>query len=70
MNAERANSAAPKRPKCPSCAQQMRLIRRTQRFAGLPDLCTFGCEACGVFHIEECEQSLRVDRPRHPFKAA
>ena len=60
MNAERASTSAPKRPPCPSCAQNMRLIRRTPRFGGLPDVCTFECQACGVSHTEECEPPPRV----------
>jgi C4-type Zn-finger protein len=63
MNEERTTSAAPKRPKCPSCARNMQLLRRTQRFPGLPDLCTFECEACGIFHFEEYEPPFHVDRP-------
>jgi hypothetical protein len=51
MNAEPANAL--KRPQCPSCARNMRLIRRTPRFGGLPDVCTFECQACGVTHFEE-----------------
>jgi hypothetical protein len=39
-------------PRCPSCAQPMRLAKRTPRFDGLPDLATFECHACGVWHIE------------------
>ena len=39
-------------PRCPSCAQPMRLIKRTPRFDGLPELATFECRACGVSHIE------------------
>jgi C4-type Zn-finger protein len=50
MNAERSG---PKLPLCPSCAQNMRLIRRTQRFGELPDVCTFECPGCGVSHFEE-----------------
>ena len=42
MNAERSE---PKLPLCPSCARNMRLIRRTQRFGTLPDVCTFECRA-------------------------
>jgi hypothetical protein len=30
----------------------MRLVRRTSRFDGLPDLATFECRTCGVAHIE------------------
>jgi len=43
---------APQR--CARCAQLMKLVRRTQRFGGLPDLCTFECPACGMSHTEEC----------------
>ena len=52
MNAERSE---PKLPLCPSCARNMRLIRRTQRFGALPDVCTFECRGCGVSHFEEYE---------------
>ena len=51
-NAERSE---PKLPLCPSCARNMRLIRRTQRFGTLPDVCTFECRGCGVSHFEEHE---------------
>jgi hypothetical protein len=42
------SSLAPQR--CPRCARRMQLVRRTQRFGGLPDLCTFECprEACRI----------------------
>ena len=52
MNAE---CSRPKPPLCPSCARIMRLVRRTQRFGSLPDLCTFECRGCGVSHFEEYE---------------
>ena len=42
-----------KRPRCVACARPMRLIRKTLRFGGLPDLYTFECDACGETHIEE-----------------
>jgi hypothetical protein len=32
----------------------MRLTRKTARFNGLPDLCTFECSACNVSIAEEC----------------
>ena len=54
MSAERANNSTPKTPRCPSCAQPMRLIRKTVRFNGLPDLCTFECRICNVSLAEEC----------------
>jgi hypothetical protein len=41
--------------RCPRCAQLMKLVRRTQRFGGLPDLCIFECPACGMSHTEECK---------------
>jgi uncharacterized protein CbrC (UPF0167 family) len=31
----------------------MRLIQKTLRFGGLPDLYIFECEACGETHVEE-----------------
>ena len=42
-----ANDTAPAPQKCPRCAQYMKLVRRTQRFGGLPDLCTFECAYIG-----------------------
>jgi hypothetical protein len=56
MSAENASNSAPAPPQCPSCAQPMRLIRRTQRPGGLPDLCTFECRVCGVSHFR-CPES-------------
>ena len=58
INAERSG---PRLPLCPSCAQNMRLIRRTQRFDTLPDVCTFECRGCGVSHFEEYETQQCVD---------
>jgi hypothetical protein len=52
MSDEWANNPAPKPPRCPNCAQPMRLVRRTQRFGGLSELFTFECATCGVSHIE------------------
>jgi transposase-like protein len=53
MSAKRANNSIPKTPRCPSCAQPMRLSRKTIRFKGLPDLCTFECRTCNVSLAEE-----------------
>jgi hypothetical protein len=50
-----ANDSALALQKCPRCAQLMKLVRRTQRFGGLPDLCIFECTACGISHTEECK---------------
>jgi hypothetical protein len=59
MHQERPHEHPPKTPLCASCAQDMRLARMTSRFGGMPDLYTFECRGCGVFHIEaayvECE---------------
>jgi hypothetical protein len=52
MSHERFNKCAPKSPRCPSCAQVMRLARITSRFEDLSDLYTFECRTCGVSHIE------------------
>jgi hypothetical protein len=46
-----SNSAATP-PRCASCAQPMKLVRRTPRFGGLPELITFECRACGVSHFQ------------------
>jgi hypothetical protein len=53
--------AAPKLPLCPSCPQNMRLIRRTQRLGLLLDACTFECRACGVSHFQEYEPAKSGD---------
>jgi hypothetical protein len=53
MLGERISKVVIKRPRCVACARPMRLIRKTLRFAGLPDLYTFECEACHETHIEE-----------------
>jgi hypothetical protein len=50
---EKALTGAGALPRCPSCAQVMRLVRRTPRFNGLPDVVIFECRACGVSRIEE-----------------
>jgi hypothetical protein len=52
MGDEHTNNSTPTPPLCPSCAQRMKLVRRTKRFAGLPDLHIFECRMCGVSHIE------------------
>jgi hypothetical protein len=33
------------------------------RFAGLPDLYTFECEACGETHVEEAATEQRMNLP-------
>jgi hypothetical protein len=47
--------AAPKRPRCLNCARPMQLLRRTPRFNGLPDLCSFNCIACDEWHVEDAD---------------
>jgi hypothetical protein len=49
---EGTNRPVPQPPRCPNCAQLMRLVRRTPRFGGLSELFTFECARCGVSHIE------------------
>ena len=53
MLRERSYKTVIKRPRCVACARPMRLVRKTLRFAGLPDLPTFECEAYGEMHTEE-----------------
>jgi hypothetical protein len=47
------NNSLPKALRCPDCARPMQLLRRTSRFNGLPDLCSFYCCACDEWHVEE-----------------
>jgi hypothetical protein len=52
MGDEHTNNSTPTPPLCPSCAQRMKLVRRTKRFNGLSDVYIFECRTCGVSHIE------------------
>jgi hypothetical protein len=52
-NANPSASKPPRAPLCFACARQMHLVRRTPRYGGLPNLYTFECRTCGVWHIEE-----------------
>jgi hypothetical protein len=61
MTAERTNDPALKRQQlCPSCTQPMRLVPRTPRLGGLPELMTFECEPCGLSHIGEDARPRKV----------
>jgi hypothetical protein len=53
MPNEKTNRSRPAPPHCPSCAQTMRLARKTRRFNGLPDLYIFECRMCQMSHTEE-----------------
>jgi hypothetical protein len=55
------HSNAPKSPRCPSCAQTMRLGGITSRFGDLLDLYTFECRGCGVSHIEPALFAVNLD---------
>jgi hypothetical protein len=55
------DSSGPAAPRCPRCAQPMRLVRRTPRFGGLPDLYTFECQSCEISHTEEGGPARRRD---------
>jgi hypothetical protein len=45
--------------RCRYCAQPMKLIRRTQRFGGLCDLCIFECAACDITLVEGYKPTVR-----------
>jgi hypothetical protein len=49
------NDKTPKAPRCVNCARLMQLLRKTSRFAGLPDLLSFYCVTCDEWHVEEAE---------------
>jgi hypothetical protein len=53
MRNKKSNSSKSPSPHCPSCAQPMRLARKTRRFNGLPDLYIFECSTCEISHSEE-----------------
>ena len=53
MTNEKTSRSKPPPPHCPSCAQAMRLARKTRRFNGLPDLYVFECRPCQISHTEE-----------------
>jgi C4-type Zn-finger protein len=52
MGDEHTNNSTLTPPLCPNCAQRMKLVRKTTRFGGLPDLYTFECRTCGISHTE------------------
>ena len=47
------DARTPSLPRCPSCAQSMRLVRTTQRFDDLPTLHMFECRTCEVAFVRE-----------------
>jgi hypothetical protein len=51
--------------RCLSCAQPMQLIRGTERFGVLRDLCTFQCRACGI----SLSRNAAGQREPHPILA-
>jgi hypothetical protein len=53
MHNDKNSGSKPAPPHCPSCAQAMRLARKTRRFNGLPDLYIFECRTCDISHTEE-----------------
>jgi hypothetical protein len=53
MSDKKNSRSNPGPPHCPSCAQAMRLARKTRRFNGLPDLYIFECRTCDMSHTEE-----------------
>ena len=54
----------PAPPHCPSCAQTMRLARKTRRFNGLPDLYIFECRKCEMSHTAGRYAAKRNRSPR------
>jgi hypothetical protein len=61
MSDECANKSAPTPPRCPSCAQPMKLVRRTPRVGGLSELYTLNAErvACRISrrHDNDCHHT-------------
>lgn len=61
MPNEKTKRLKPPPPDCPSCAQSMRLARKTRRFNGLADLYTFECKRCDMSHTAEGTASSEVE---------
>jgi hypothetical protein len=59
-----------KTPRCVNCAKPMQLLRKTTRFAGLPDLLSFYCVACDEWHVEEADGTPNRSSHRRPCFAA
>jgi hypothetical protein len=53
MDGKYTNRSAFKSSRCVNCATPMQLLRKTERFNGLPDLYSFYCVACDEWHVEE-----------------
>jgi len=60
MRYQNSNQSVAKTPRCPSCAQIMRLAGITSRFDNLPDLYTFECRGCGESHIEPAPFAVKL----------
>jgi hypothetical protein len=64
MRYQSSDQFVSKPPRCPSCAQIMRVAGITSRFDDLPDLYTFECRGCGVSHIEPALVAVNLDAIR------
>jgi hypothetical protein len=53
MRDKKASRSNPVPPHCPSCAQAMRLARKTRCINGLADLYIFECRMCDMSDTEE-----------------
>ncbi len=62
MRNEKTSRSKPPSPHCPSCAQPMRLARKTRRFNSLPDLYIFECRTCEMSHTEEVTPPDETER--------
>jgi hypothetical protein len=70
MHDDCTNKPGPKRPRCHKCATPMQLLRRTSRFGGLPDLCSFYCVNCDEWHVEEGSLKSTQDLASHSHREA
>jgi hypothetical protein len=61
MRNDTVGRSKPAAPHCSSCAQAMRLARKTQRFNDLPELYIFECRTCQMSLTEEGTPSRNAE---------
>jgi hypothetical protein len=55
MDGKYTNRSALRSARCTKCTRPMQLLRKTERFNGLPDLNSYYCVACDEWHVEESD---------------
>ena len=58
----RPDVAQPRPPDCTCDGEGLTLVSRVPRVGGMPELCTYRCEACG--HVETLEAQPNGRQPK------